>query len=114
MRRILFYLFLFVAASAFAQESSDEQLAAQFFQNKEYDKALMYYEKLFNKKPSVLIYKNYLVCLTETKNLDKAEKLVKKQIKQNPESPEYKVDLGVLYKQEGEANKAKEIFERSI
>ena len=63
-----------------SQTTTDEQLAIQFYQNKEYDKALDYYEKLYYKVSPQLFYKSYLNCLLETKNYNKAEKLVKKQM----------------------------------
>ena len=34
-----------------AQPGTDEQLAAQYFQRGEYDKAILYYEKLYRKTP---------------------------------------------------------------
>lgn len=97
-----------------AQASEDEQLALQFFQNKEYDKALDYYEKLYNKKSSQQFYTPYLNCLLQLKEFKKAEKLVKKQIKQNPENPEIIVDLGIVYTQGGEPGKAKNAMELAI
>ncbi len=97
-----------------AQTSEDEQLALQFFQNKEYDKALDYYEKLYNKKSSQQFYTPYLNCLIQLKDFKKAEKLVKKQIKQNPENPEIIVDLGVVYTHAEEPGKAKNAMELAI
>ena len=114
MRIYLIFLFAFISAACIAQTNSDEQLAAQFFQDKEYDKALVYYEKLFNKNPLTVYYRNYLVCLTETKDFSKAEKLVKKQVKQNPQNPSYKIDLGMVYRQSGHEEKTKETFEKAI
>ena len=64
-----------------AQPTTDEQLAQQFYQNKEFDKALDYYEKLYNKKSPQAFYVPYLNCLLETKDFKKAEKIVKKQMK---------------------------------
>ncbi|MDD5570727.1 MAG: tetratricopeptide repeat protein [Bacteroidales bacterium] len=93
--------------------SKDEQLAAQYYQNKEYDKAVELYSKLFNKN-SAFYYQPYLDCFIELMDFDKAEKLIKKQIKQNPESPKYKVDLGFIYKLQKENKKSEKQFESSI
>ena len=86
IKHILFFLFVITQLHSFAQPGTDEQLALQFYQNKEFDKALDYYEKLYNKKSPQEFYLPYLNCLLETKDFKKAEKIAKKQIKQNPSS----------------------------
>lgn len=112
---ILFLLvFLFNITKICAQSTPDEQLAAQYFQNREFDKALIYYEKLFNKKPIPLYYNYYLNCLIEIKDFKKAEKVIKKLIKQNPASLNYLVDLGNIYKLSSEPGKAKDQFQQAI
>jgi tetratricopeptide (TPR) repeat protein len=97
-----------------AQPSTDEQLAQQFYQNKEFDKALDYYEKLYNKKSPEQFYVPYLNCLLATKDFKKAEKIAKKQIKQNPQSPNFIVDLGSVYTLNEEPDKAKTTWEQAI
>jgi TolA-binding protein len=97
-----------------AQTSADEQLAIQFYQNKEYDKALDYYEKLYYKVSPQLFYKPYLNCLLETKNFSKGEKVVKKQIKQNPEKLDFIVDLGMVYARAEEIKKSNTSWEQAI
>ena len=92
----------------------DEQLASQFYQNKEFDKAVDYYEKLYNKKSTQQFYTPYLNCLLELKDFKKAEKIVKKQIKQNPQSPDFIVDLGAVYSFSDQPDKAKEAWESAI
>lgn len=113
---LISFFFLSLAFSiTYAQNTnSDEQLALQYFQNKEFDKALIYYEKLFDKKNGVVYYQNYLTCLLEMQEYKKAEKVVKRMIKQNELLAEYGVDLGVVYKTAGEEKKAKEQFEKLI
>ncbi|MCX6294623.1 MAG: tetratricopeptide repeat protein [Bacteroidetes bacterium] len=98
----------------FAQPSTDEQLASQFYQNKEFDKALDYYEKLYNKKSPQIFYQPYLNCLLETKDFKKAEKIVKKQIKQNPDAPNFIVDLGTVYTRSEEPEKARSTWESAV
>jgi tetratricopeptide (TPR) repeat protein len=114
--RLIFFFFLFIGTPvcSFAQPSTDEQLALQFYQNKEFDKALEYYENLFNKKSSQLYYAPYLNCLLETKDFKKAEKVVKKQAKQNPDNLNIMVDLGTVYNRSGDEDKAKTSWEQSI
>lgn len=124
MRKCFSVLFLLFTLSFYASgqdtpaggnaPTSDEQLAAQYFQNKEYDKAAYYYEKLFEKKPIDYYYNNYLFCLLELQDYKKAEKLVKKQVKRNPYAFTYRVDLGYVLKTAGEAASAKKEFEAAI
>ncbi len=110
----LLVLYFFGALPTFAQPETDEALAAQYFQNKEYDKAEVYYEKLFSRKQSYFYYNSYLSCLTEQKEYSKAEKLIKKQIKANSLTPQYGVDLGYLYDLQSDKAKSKTQFENLI
>lgn len=118
MKNLVFFcltLFLSFSGPALrAQNSTDEQLAAQYFQNKEYDKALVYYEKLFGKKNAPQYYSYYLTCLLETKDFKQAEKVVKKMIKQEPGSLNYHVDLGYVYERSGDEKKANDQYEKTI
>ncbi len=114
LKHILFFAFVFIQIFTFAQPGTDEQLALQFYQNKEFDKALDYYEKLYNKKSPQVFYLPYLNCLLETKDFKKAEKIAKKQIKQNPDAPNYIVDLGNVYFRTDDVEKAKSTWESAV
>jgi len=108
------FLVLGLMSNAVCQVSTDEQLATQYYQNKEYDKAIPYYEKIYSKNPSNYNYHNYLDCLVQTKDYKSAEKLVKKQIKQEPENLVLWIDMGILYQTEGEDKQTKDAFEKGI
>src|SRR5580700_10904706 len=82
---------------SFSQGGADEKLAQQFYQNKEFDKAVVYYEKIFSKDASEPVYQAYLNCLLELKDFKIAEKTVKREIRQNPSVLGYIVDLGHVY-----------------
>ncbi|MFH0865250.1 MAG: tetratricopeptide repeat protein [Bacteroidota bacterium] len=107
---ILLFLIFCINSFSFCQDGTDEELAAQYFQNKEYDKAVVLYEKLYNKKQDFLYYSSYLDCLTELKDYKTAEKIIRKQMKKNTSVPQYGVDLGYLFVTEGDEDKAKEQF----
>jgi tetratricopeptide (TPR) repeat protein len=110
---------IFFLSPAFAQPGSDRQLADQYFINAEYDKAAVIYDKLFDKDP-YSVYPNYLRTLLALKNYSEAEKTVKKMIKKNPPAPNnqayliYQVDLGFVYESAGDANKAKQVYDKAI
>ena len=96
------------------KKESDEQLAAQYFRNREYEKAVVLYEKLYDKKSSSIYYTYYLFCLVELEDYKKAEKIVKGQIKKYPGRLKYLVDLGFVYNEAGEFKKAKKQFEDAL
>jgi tetratricopeptide (TPR) repeat protein len=110
----LLLVFLFMRFISVAQPGADEQLAQQFYQNKEFDKALEYYEKLYNKRSPDQFYSPYLNCLLETKDFKKAEKIVRKQVKNHPENLAFNVDIGTVYVRSEDPEKAKAEWEKAI
>jgi tetratricopeptide (TPR) repeat protein len=108
-----FLFFLSLPAFLHAQEgkSSDEQLAAEYFRNKDFDKAVVYYERLFERTGADFYYGYFLDCLLELKDFKKAEKLVRRQVKRAPQTPSYAVDLGYVFLRAGEDSKAKKEYE---
>ncbi|MBS1646135.1 MAG: tetratricopeptide repeat protein [Bacteroidetes bacterium] len=113
MKKIIFIFFLFNQLLAVAQKSTDEQLAEQFFLNKEYDKASVYYEKLYSKN-FLQYYAPYIKCLLATKEFKRAEKVIKKQLKNAPDDLFYYVDLGQVYKADSNTVKEKEQYQKAI
>lgn len=112
---ILFlFLTLLQCAHSYAQTPTDEQLAAQYFQNKDYEKAADLYEKLYNDKPNGYFYSNFFLSVLELKDYKRAEKFVKKLIRKNPQQLNYSVDLGYIYSESGQAEKGKEQFDEAI
>lgn len=115
MNRIVVICFCFLSAfnSVKAQKNTDNDLAMQYYQRKEYDKAIVYFEKLFDKNPD-LYYNYYCQCLLETKDYSKAEKITKKQIKRNNGSAFLYVRLGKIYKLQNNPEKEKEQYEKAV
>ena len=102
------------ATPAMAQPSTDEQLAAHYFQNGEFDKAALYYQKLYDRSPTDLYYQYYLKSLYELEDLKGVQKLIKRQIKTYPDNGVYLVDYGNLYTLQEEESKAKQQYEKAI
>ena len=111
--KFLLLLFVFLKATDLLAQSSNEQLALQFFNDKEYDKAIVYYEKLYDKNP-IAYYENYVFCLMKTNDKKRTEKTIKKQIKLAPFSLNYYVDLGEFYRLENDPKKAEENYEKAV
>ena len=97
-----------------APSGNDEQLATQFFQARDFEKAAEMYGKLYEKKPGNYYYTYYLYTLLEIRDFDKAEKLIRNQRKLEPNAMKYVVDLGFVSFRAGDAEKAKKYYEEAI
>ncbi|WP_207422066.1 tetratricopeptide repeat protein [Desertivirga brevis] len=96
---------------ASAQRNSEDALAIQYYQNAEYDRAAIIYEKLFNRSPNPsLYYDQYLNALIKIKRYDDAEKVVKKMLKDVPDNPSFKIDYGRVLQEQGHQAKANEWY----
>lgn len=114
MRYPLLFLFLLCAGLVQAQPGqSNAELANQYFGNGEYDKALVYFDKYYDKDPAAA-YPNYLQCLFKVKDYEQAEKLIRKHQKKFPGDPSVRLDLGSLYEERQEPEKAKKVYGEAI
>jgi len=112
---LLLILLIFSVNFSYSQGSIDQRLANQYFENQEYDKAVIYYEKLHNKNvESPTNYSRLLTCFIELKEFKNGEKLIKKQTKRFPNQLGLLVDLGNLYTIKGEGAKAKQAYEKTM
>ncbi|MCF8365783.1 MAG: tetratricopeptide repeat protein [Bacteroidales bacterium] len=123
-------LLIFLITSAFSQEipafpraetakskiekPDDEKIALEYFKNKEYEKALVLYEKLFGEKGTRFFYTYYMYCLIELQDYDKALKVIRKEQRTNPETLRYIVDEGFIYSLEGNQQKATKLFDEAL
>jgi tetratricopeptide (TPR) repeat protein len=112
LKKYFFILLLISFFSPFAQ-TPDEQLAQQFFEMREYDKALVYFEKLYDRNQP-LYYSQYFKCLLATHDYKRAEKVAKKQLKNMPDVLSIYVDLGQVYKADSNFTKATEQYNKAI
>lgn len=114
MKKIAAILFLVLCCYvAPAQKNNDEQLAMQYYERKEFDKAVVYFEKLYDKNPNAY-FTHYFKCLTEIKDYSKGEKVLKKQLKRNPENVHLYVWLGNIYKLQNNPQKEKEQYDKAV
>lgn len=103
---------VFMSTIAFGQ---DVELANEYLKNGEYEKALTIFQKLArNKETAAVIHKSYLQCLQKVKDLDEAEKFVKKQIKNNDKNPMYLADYGRLLELQNKIEEAEKKYEEAI
>lgn len=112
---ILGFVFSVLFVSICAQVPIDkQQMAMEYFRNREYSKALPLFEELHQQNPSQTTYYYYTTCLLETKDFRKAERAVKQQIKADPTTNRYQVDLGFVYISSGDLVKGKKEYEDVI
>lgn len=95
-------------------QTSDSQLAQYYYQNGEFDKAVMYYEKLFDEEPSEVNYSYLLNSYIELEDYKSAEKLIKQQLRSTRNDVRYLVDLGQLYTAQGDLDKGLNEYDNAI
>jgi len=115
------YLFIVVfsivsVSSFFSQVSTiDFQLAKKYYLDSDYEKAALYYEKIFKESEHRLkIYENYKSTFIELNKFKEAEKLIKTLIKENPNKLKFLVDLGVIYGLVDRSDKKNQVFDKAI
>lgn len=113
MKKIVF-ICLILTFYTYAQKGG-LPLADEYYRAGEFAKAASIYQN-FTEDPNKLkeIYDKYLVCLSKIKNFESAEKLIKKQIKLNPNATNYKLDLASLYQNNDKQNDANKIIDKII
>ncbi|SDM54629.1 Tetratricopeptide repeat-containing protein [Daejeonella rubra] len=115
MKKVILLLILFISSAGLkAQLSSEEALAMQYFQSGDFEKAALLYEKLFNRTKNSSYYDPYINSLLKLKQFTEAEKLSRSLLKSNPGNFTYSVDIGRIYQEKGEQEKASEWFNTLI
>jgi len=94
-------------------QTSDSELAQFYFSKGEFDKAVLYYEKLYDASQTASNYEGLFNSYIELERLKDAEKLVKKHMKRF-RSNLYYIDLGEIYEIEGEEDNAEEAYRDAI
>ena len=107
-------LFVGLVNIGFAQNGTDEELAQQYYLSKQYDKAVVYYEKVYAKRPSTMVYHNYLDCLIQIKDYKTAQKVIKKQMRQEQDNLSLWLDMGNTYSLAGDEKSSGDAYEKAI
>jgi tetratricopeptide (TPR) repeat protein len=91
-------------------QNTEEELAAQYYAEEQYEKAAFLYKKLTkSNESSVYLYDNYLTCLIKLKDFKEAEKLIQKRVRKN-ENILYRVDQGYILQVQGKEAEAKSFY----
>ncbi len=112
MNKYLLIIFIFMSSGLLGQDTKSIQLANEYYGQGDFDKARAIYEKLVNNQQNIpLIHSNYFFLLLETGSYDAAEDYLDKLLKRNPENIYYHLDLGYLYAERGDEDKARKKFQ---
>lgn len=113
--RYIIILLVLWAGASFGQQKpgNDEQLALQYYEQKDYEKAAVYFDKLYDKNPDAY-YTYYYRTLMALKDYSKAEKITKRQIRRNEAAPYLYVSLGKVYRLQGDTKKEDEQYQKAI
>lgn len=88
-------------------------MASYYLESGDYEKARLYFEKLYENKPSTEYYKGLLLSYRELGEFKEAEKLVKKQGKRSNSNAIF-IDLGEVYEAQGEESDALKAYREAI
>jgi len=112
IRILIIGVLLFMQGVVFGQES---KLAQNYYNNGEYEKAAVLYQKLYKKHAYndyyFRYYYNSLLNLGEYKN---CEKIIKDAIKKKPQDLFLLVRQGTLYEKLDQQDKAEKLYEKAI
>ena len=112
MKKLLLSLLLVVPLMLKGQPNP--QLAEQYFQTGELEKAAVLYEKLYAQNAGDYYFERYLACLMDLSRYDEAEKIITKQIKKEPSKSTLYVQLGKLYERQNKETVAAEQYKKAI
>jgi tetratricopeptide (TPR) repeat protein len=110
---ILLFLAAFGSYNKAHAQGNDMQLAAQYLATGESQKALDIYSKLY-KADNQTYFPFYVKCLISLKKFDDAESVTKKMLRNYPDNRSYVIMLGAIYTQNGNADKAKQLYDAML
>jgi len=106
---VLLTIFTTLASHLLAQEN-DLQLAHQYAQTGELQKANDIYQHLY-KTDNETYYSIYVDNLISLKKFDEAESITKKLARKHPEENQYNITLGKIYTEQGHPEKANAVYD---
>ena len=111
MKKILFFLLFTFSLFVHAQS---EQLAQNYFDRGEFEKALISYEELLKNQPTNFIYfQKNVECYQQLQQFDKAENLIKDRIEKYRQN-NLLVELGYNFQLQKEETKAKKYYDQAL
>ena len=111
MKKIIFLFSFFYSLIGFSQ---NDQLAQNYFDKGEFEKALVSYQELFNAQPNNTYYfQQTIECYHQLKQYEVAEKAILERFNKFKQSS-LLVELGANYQLQKDESKAKKYFEQAL
>lgn len=111
----LFFLLAMVAFLPLFSFGQDTQLAQQYYQDGEFEKASVIYHRLYEMQNRNEYYFNrYLECLLAVEHYEEAENAVKKELKDDPHNIRLYVSYGNILDRQFKEDEAKEQYEKAL
>ena len=112
MRGILFLFVFFLTLGLWAQ---DDFLAKQYFNDGEYEKALVFYERLVQQNPRRMDLAESMVrCYQQLEQYDKAEAFLLSRIDSGNAYPTIYIELGYNYRLQDNRSEAIKYYEKAL
>lgn len=110
--RIVLIFYFILQTACFAQE---DFLAKQYFNDGEFEKAVVYYEKLVDKNPRRTDYSEGLIaCYQQLERYQDAEIFLLEKISESYTFPTFFIELGYNYTLQKQPEKAQEYYQKAI
>jgi len=108
-------ILLLICALPLAIQAQDARLAQQYYRNGEYEKAAVLYEQLFQSNEKNDFYLDrYVECLLSLEDYDSAEKVIKRQLRREPDNVKLFVTYGKLYERQFKDDEAQKQYRKAI
>lgn len=115
MRILIILLLAFASPIILSAQDNDSKLAQQYYNDGEFEKAAVLYDKLYQRNGKNDYYFNrYMDCLLALEDYKRAEKVIKKRLKKDSKQVQLYVTYGNLYERQYEDEKAQEQFQKAI
>lgn len=112
MKSFLFSILFFITGSLFAQE---DFLAKRYFEDGDYEKAVVFYEKIVEKDPTRIDYVEGLIaCYQQLERYEDAEKFLLNFLAQKKHDASFNIELGYNYTIQDISEKANEYYDKAI
>lgn len=117
-KNIIIFTFLFftfsLLTSLSAEAQNKNQLAFEYFRNKEYDKASTLFYELYQERRSQYYRTYYVHCLIYSDEFDKAEKFIRKELRSNSNDITLLIDQAYVWEEQGKTDKSQKAYEDII
>ncbi|WP_342774018.1 tetratricopeptide repeat protein [Muriicola soli] len=112
MKALIFWLCFVTALPLFSQ---DDFLAKQYFNDGEYEKALVFYERLVAQNPRRMDFaENMVRCYQQLEAYDKAEAFLLNKIESGSAYPTIYIELGYNYRLQEKITQAGEYYDKAL